>query len=146
MRGLTIIELIIVILLLSVLVVIGTMVLPSVSLYQSKNIADNFIYDLNLTRVLSLCTNQRYRLAIGASSYQIQNQNGVGITHPETGNQAINYPAGTTISPVTTIIFDALGAPYDSNNQALTANQVFTITSSGATQTVTITPQTGWIQ
>ncbi len=146
-HGFTLIELIMLITILLILSVTAWVRMPSVNFFQSYRFSNVLLYDLNLTKVLSMSLNQRYRLVIGSSSYQIQDQNGVAIIHPETNSSFVNYPTGVTITPTTTIIFDSLGQPYNAaGTTALTTTLTLTVSASGVSQTINVTPQTGFIQ
>lgn len=145
-RGFTLIQFIIVLTIMSIMAAIGIIRMPSVNLFRANTFASTLAHDLALTKTLSMSENQRYRIVIGASSYQIQDQTGTAIIHPETRTAAISYPTGVSISPTTTVIFDSLGKPYNGSSIALTSTLTLTVTSSGVSQTVSITPQTGFIQ
>lgn len=135
--------------LIAVILIMTTMVairMPSVDFYKSHNFASVLAADLRLTKALSMSQNQRYRLVIGAGSYQIQDQNSTAILNPETNAVGVTYPTGVTITPNTTIIFDSLGRPYNAAGTALTSTLNLTVTSAGVTQVLSITPQTGFIQ
>ena len=144
--GFMLIELVILLIVMSVLAVSMIVQMPSVNLYQAYNFSNVLLYDLNLTRVLSMSQNQRYRIVIGASSYQIQDQNGVPVVHPELNSSVINYPTGVNVTPAMTLIFDSLGQPYDTTSTALATMTTITVSSSSTTQALSISPQTGFIQ
>ena len=145
-HGFTLIELVILLTVMSILAVSMIVRMPSVDLYQAYNFSNVLLYDLNLTKVLSMSQNQRYRIVIGASSYQIQDQNGVPVMHPETTSSVINYPTGVSVTPAITLIFDSLGQPYDVTNTALSTTSTITVSSSVTSQVLSIIPQTGFIQ
>lgn len=146
-HGFTFIELIILVTIMLILSVTAWVRMPSVSFFQSYSFSNILLYDLNLTKVLSMSLNQRYRLVIGSNSYQIQDQNGVAIIHPGTNSSLVSYPTGVTITPTTTIIFDSLGQPYNAaGTAALTTALTFTISTSGVNQMINVSPQTGFIQ
>ncbi len=146
LKGFTFVELTIVIIIVSVMTIMAATRMPSVTLFQNAGFANTLIYDLNLTKVLSMSQNQRYRLVLGTSSYQIQNQAGVAITHPESTSTVVNYPTGVTVTPATTIIFDSLGQPYNAADSALTSTLSLMVSSTGTSQVINITPQTGFVQ
>ena len=145
-HGFTLIEVVILLTVISILLVSMLVRMPSVNLYKAYNFANTLLYDLNLTKILSMSQNQRYRIVISASSYQIQDQNGVPVVHPETTSSVINYPTGVSVTPTTTIIFDSLGQPYDATNTAFTTTTTLTVASSSTNQVISISPQTGFIQ
>ncbi|MDA9271823.1 hypothetical protein N9Q05_00350 [bacterium] len=146
MRGFSLLELTLIIILMGILGVVAVMKMPPIAFYQTQGFAGVFLKDLNLTKSLSMSENQKYRIVIGASSYQIQDQNGAAITHPETGTAAIVYARGVTVTPTMTLIFDSLGQPYDGAGVALTTVLTFTVTSQGTNYTVSVSPQTGFVQ
>lgn len=146
MRGFSFLELALIILVMSIMGLVVVVKMPPMAFYKTSSFAGVFLNDLNLTKSLSMSQNQKYRIVIGTSSYQIQDQNGVAITHPETQAAAIVYAKGVTITPSMTLIFDSLGQPYNGSGVALTTTQNFTVSSEGVTYTVSVTPQTGFIQ
>lgn len=146
MRGFTLLELTIVIVLMGILSGVAVINMPPIAFYKTQSFAGVFLNDLNLTKSLSMSENQKYRIVIGASSYQIQNENGVPIMHPETGAAAIVYPKGITVTPTMTLMFDSLGQPYDGGGVPLSTLLTFTVTAQGINYTVTVTPQTGFVQ
>lgn len=146
LRGFTLIEAIVLIVILSILLTIGSVRMPSTDLFKTQSFSSILLSDLRLTQALSMSQNQRYRLVVTASSYQIQDENGVAILHPETNNSAITYPTGVSISPSTTLVFDSLGKPYNNSGTALSSTLNFTISSTGANQIVSVSPETGFVQ
>ena len=146
-QGFTLIELIILITIMLIVSVTAWVRMPSVNFFQSYSFSNILLHDLNLTKALSMSLNQRYRLVIGSSSYQIQDQNGAAIIHPETNSSLVSYPTGVTITPTTTIMFDSLGQPYNAaGTAALTTALTLTISISGENQMITVSPQTGFIK
>lgn len=145
-HGFTLIELIVLISIMSILLAIGLVKMPSVDLFKTHTFSNVLLSDLRLTQALSMSQNERYRLVIGASSYQIQDQNGVAISHPETSTSSIGYPTGVSITPTMTLMFDSLGKPYDSTGTALSTALTLTVSSTGSSHVVTVSPQTGFVQ
>jgi len=145
-RGFTMIETIIVLVLVSIMAAVVMAALPSVYVFQAQGSASQLRADLNLTKSLSMGKNQDYRIVIGTSSYQIQNQSGTPIVHPGTNPSAILYPTGVTITPTGTIIFNSMGAPFNGSGVALTSVLTLTATQKGITHTVNIYPQTGLVE
>jgi MSHA pilin protein MshC len=143
--GFTLIELLVLITIMGILLSVGLVKMPTVNLYQAESFSSVLISDLNLTKALSMSENQQYRLVIGATSYQIQDETGTIFTHPETGAAAVAYPAGVSVSPSITLVFDSLGKPYN-DTTALTAVQSISVTSTDTTKIIYIHPQTGLIQ
>jgi len=145
--GFTLLE---VVVLVTIIAIIGSMAMtrmPSLEFFKSYGFSDVVLSDINLTRVLSITQNQRYRIVIGASSYQIQDQNGSAFLNPETNNASVSYPAGFSVTPTTTIVFNSLGQPYSADGiTPLSSTLNITITSLGVSNVITITPQTGLIR
>ncbi len=144
-HGFTLIELLVLITIMSIVLGVGFVKMPSIALYKAESFSSILLTDLNLTKSLSMSQNQQYRLVIGASSYQIQDETGAAFTHPETGSSSLAYPAGVTITPAMTIMFDSLGKPYNGST-ALSSTQTINITVDGTSETIQITPETGFIQ
>ena len=146
-QGFTLIELVVLLVILSILSTIVGVRLSSLHSFNSYSFATILQSDLNLTRALSIAKNQRYRLVIGGTSYQIQDQNGAIFLNPETNTNTVTYPSGTTVSPSTTIVFDSLGQPYNAAGTTPLSDPLnITITSTQLSQVMSVTPQTGLIQ
>jgi len=133
-------EAVILIIIMSIVLTIGSVRMPSVDLFKTISFSSVLLSDLRLTKSLSMSKNQQYRLVIGASSYQIRDETGVAFT------SALAYPSGVSINPTTTIVFDSLGKPYNSSGTALSSTLSLTVSSTGASQVVSVTPETGFIQ
>lgn len=148
--GFTLIELVMVTILLAIVATYAAMRFPSQASMQASGFASTFLQDLQLTAALSISGNQRYRMVISSSSYQIQDASLTPIilpgTQPGVGSTTNTAPAGVTITGLSGIIFDSLGTPYDLNNVALSAPATFTISSGTSSRTITVTPQTGYVK
>ena len=148
--GFTTIELIILMVITSIIAASAMSLMLSPSLMQASGFANVLRQDLQLTAALSISGNQRYRLVLGANSYQILDQSGVAITLPETKTTTMSFPGGVTISPTLTIAFDGEGKPYLYNAGTYTAiassTQVLSVASNPYTQSVNLTPQTGYVE
>ena len=145
-RGFSFLEVVTVILIVSILSVMSMVSLPSMGIFQTVGFKSQLFEDLQWTQVLSMSQNQRYKMVIGSNSYQIQDQNNTPVTHPALNTTTITYPTGVTVSPSTTVIFDAVGVPYSATNVPLDTPLILTVSSTDNEQTVTITPQTGLTQ
>lgn len=145
--GYSMIELVLTIVILGILSIFVTMCQPSGIMddFQAEGFSEVFIEDLRLTQILAMSLNERYRLNITATSYQIQNQSGP-VIHPGTGQTTVHYPRGVTIMPITTIEFDALGRPYNSNGTLLSHVMQFSVASGTGSQSVSVYPQTGFVE
>ncbi len=110
-----------------------------------------FINDLRYAQTLSLAKNERCKLIISSSSYQIQDSNNNPQTIPSiTNGQLTNNISFQAPTPLPyTIIFDGKGVPYiNLPNPATKLQTQLIITlqnSSGATRNVYIAPYTGKI-
>jgi type II secretory pathway pseudopilin PulG len=144
--GFTILQSLLVIVVLALIAMTASLLLPSSQPFQSEGFAGILMHDIQLTRVISMSQNQRYRIVVGASSYQIQNQSSTPINNPETGATSTLFPSGVTVTPATTIIFDGLGRPYDGASIALSSTVTFTVTSGSSSTQVNVIPQTGFVE
>ena len=112
--------------------------------------ADQLASDIRYTQSLAMTTGQRNRINLAAASYQITTSSGTPLVHPATGSAAAIPLGGVSLSgynpPLTNnyVAFDAKGVPYtDVAGTALTSNASITLSESGSTRTVTVSPQTG---
>ncbi len=144
--GYTLMELAILIVVIAIVAVAVSSQMPAKEPFQVDGFSNVFLQDLRLTQTLSMGKNQRYRIVVGAGSYQIQNQSGTPFNNPETGGSTTLYPSGLTISPATTVIFDSIGRPYNGGGTALSSVSTFTVSAPGSVKSVSVTPQTGFIQ
>lgn len=144
--GFTLIEFVITVAVMAVLIAIVGLNMPSINLFQTHGVANILRHDLRLTQILSMSQNARYQIAIGSTSYQIQDALGVAVSIPELSTSTVTFPSGVTITPATTIVFDSMGQPYDSSGVALTTALTLSVTMSLVNETVTVSPQTGFIQ
>jgi prepilin-type N-terminal cleavage/methylation domain-containing protein len=152
MRGFTLIELVLVMLLASVLVVA---LLPRAPTKESLTIsarAEQLASDLRYVQSLSMTRGSRYCVSLTASAYSLTTtdagNNCLGVTepHPALLTQPIAICIGCmswTNLPASVIQFDGLGTPYTAAATALANNAVITIADSGSTRTITISPITG---
>ena len=145
-RGFTLIEAIVIILILSILASTAFIRLGKTTDINTYTFTQTLTQDLRLTKALSMSQNSRYRLVLGATSYQILDENSQPYTHPEYGSAAISYPTNITISPQTTLVFNSLGQPYDISNNPFSSNLTLTIQSASQSKTLTIYQQTGFIE
>lgn len=145
-RGYTLIEMVLVLTIMSIIGAVALLKMPSSSTYYVQNFANSLRQDLNLTRILSITTNQRYQIVFGSNSYQITNAAGQPIVHPQNGILPIPYPQGMSVSPATTVIFDSLGAPYTSTGALINSQTINLIQNSTTIETIIVTAGTGLIQ
>lgn len=144
-QGFTLLELTIVIIIMAILAAVAAFNLPSTATMQNQSTADTLRSDLTLTKILAMSMNQRYKITIRSSSYQILDQNSRPINHPENGFDSTTYPDGTSIAPVVTLTFDSMGQPYIGSTP-ITSPINFMVTTNTSLETISVSPQTGFIQ
>ena len=145
-KGFTLVELVAVILIAGILGTILVVKLVDRQPFQAEGYAGVVYHNLQYTRILAVSLNDRYRIVFSASSYQILDSAGTPIVNPETGSVTTSYPTGVTVTPNTTVIFDSLGKPYNASSVALSSLLTLTVTAGTSTDTVTVTPETGFIE
>lgn len=151
--GFSILEIIVTIVIVSVLSVSVFYFLPIYNINLPAQ-ASTIAGDIRLTQTLSMTNAQRYRFVkLTSTTYQITNSAGVAIKNPATGKTTTTLGKGITFSTITNlpnnlIAFDSNGVPYtDTANPgtALSATATITITGGGLTNSIQISPQTGWV-
>jgi MSHA pilin protein MshC len=148
--GFTVVELV------AVIVLVAILAITAIPRFQDRNAIDvsakaqQLASDIRYTQSLAMATGQRNRINLAATSYQITTSSGVPVVHPATGSTAPISLGGVSLSgynpPLTNnyLAFDAKGVPYtDVAGTTLNTNAVITLTESGSTRTVTVSPQTG---
>jgi MSHA pilin protein MshC len=144
--GFSLIQLIITIVIISILMVAIILRNPDSRAFQSEGYADVLAQNIRLAKIMAISLNERYSIQVNSGSLQIKDTSGTAINHPENGNTTFNFPTGVTISPVTTIQFDSVGRPYNNAGVLSINNTVFTVTAGTNTKTVTVVPETGFIE
>lgn len=148
-NGLTIAELLIVIVLVSIVAVIAV---PR--FVTSPNLdaqVQQLLGDLRYTQMLAITHGQRFRVNFTLpSSYGITDLSGTAIPNPSTGGNTITLPTDITLSNLTNlpnnlIAFDEKGIPYSDSTAttALSANATITLTRNNMNRSIVITQQTG---
>ena len=149
-RGYTLTELIIVIIIMGILA-IGASIKWSYSTTSLDSQIALLVSDLRYAQNLSVAKNERCRLVIntGSRSYEIRNSTGVVQPLPN-GKSSATLIAGISFGTLTnitsTIIFDGKGIPYTDTSPETLLTTAATITlqnNSGQTRTITIAPTTG---
>ncbi len=155
MRGFTLIELIIVIVIAAILAVAVSARAPSRAALTLTARAKQLASDIRYVQTLSMTSGQRYCLTLTPSSpysgYSLTTAASGCVTttaHPAGLTQPVSVCNGTTCmtAPALTnnyLQFDTLGQPYNAPTTLLAANAVITLTDSGVSQTVTVAPTTG---
>lgn len=149
--GVTLIEIVLVIVLVSLLTVGILFQWPETSISLAAQ-AEQLANDLRYTQSLAMTKGQRFRLVkISASSYQIQYGANSIMVYPGTGTTTINF--GTDIFfgvwtnlPNNSITFDGKGRPYIDlliPGTPLATNASISLVSGGKTKTIQISPETG---
>lgn len=115
--------------------------------------ADQLAGDIRYVQSLAMTQGQRYRINLTATTYAFfAVSGGVAVPHPATGSTVpIQLASGITITipptslPSSLVAFDGRGIPYTdaAATTQLAANAVITLSGSGGSNTVTISPQTG---
>lgn len=149
LRGFTLIELILVLLIVSIISTYAAIKFPSGSINISAQ-ADQIIADIRHTQSLAINRGQRYRINFNGDRYWISNADGSTLyTHPASSSAVIFLNTGITSSSTHSfLVFDGQGKPYTdalTPGTALAADAVITLTAGSETRTVRITPETGRI-
>jgi MSHA pilin protein MshC len=152
-RGFTLLELIIVLMIIGILSIYAYFQWPSSTLSveaQAQEIANDILY----TQSLSMAHGQRYHIIKQSSStYQILDASNNAVTFPN-GSTTSTLNSGITFAwtnlPNNLIAFDGQGQPYTTTGTPGTAfstatTYTITVSSNGATATITITPTTGMV-
>ena len=150
-KGFTLIELIVTILLIAIIAVSVAPKWPVHSLSLSQEIR-RILHDIRYTQTLSMFTGERYRwVQLSGNSYQIVNAAGIPVLLP-TGSTILTLTNDVTFGslinlPNNLIAFDRQGIPYINTGipgTALSATALIPLLNGGQTHSVTITPQTGY--
>jgi prepilin-type N-terminal cleavage/methylation domain-containing protein len=111
-RGFTLIELVITLVILSILsyTVISRW---SASTFDLQAAAEQLVADIRYTQMLAMTRGQRYRINFTASSYWISDRtNSATIPEPATNQATMALPGGISLSPSGILVFDGNGIPY----------------------------------
>src|SRR3990167_111694 len=150
-RGFTLIELIIVI------VVIGMIAMTTLPQWTASSLTLEFqtrriLDDIRYAQALSLVSGQRYRWVVTSGvTYQITNEAGIAILFPSGSNQ-VTLSGGAVFGsftnlPNSLIAFDSRGAPYINvtyPGTPLSGIAIVTLTAEGITRSIQIHPETGY--
>ena len=149
-RGFTLVELVMVMVIVGIL---GAVVAPRFfdnNVFQSRGFTDQVKASLRYAQKVAIAQHRNVCVALAAGSITLTIANaggaaspcGSGLALPEGGN-SVTAPSGVTLSPVTSIIFDALGKPFDTLGNPSVAQKIITI--SGATKPIIVEAETGYV-
>jgi type II secretory pathway pseudopilin PulG len=150
LRGFTLIDLTITILIIGIIATLLSLNWPSFTVNltaQAELLAD----DLRYTQSLSMARGERFRLVkLSSNTYQITNSTGTVVAMPygkttATFGRGISFGAITNL-PNNLIAFNSKGIPYidtASPGTLLSATATITLTGGGLNQIVAIYPNTG---
>lgn len=154
MRGFTLLEMVIVLLILGIMAAAAIPTLPGSAINVSAE-ADRLAADLLYTQSLAITSGQRYFwIRTAATTYQIRNSSGVAITYPGTGSTTVTLNSGISFSTITNlpsnlVQFDGKGQPYTTSvatgGTKLAASATIRIAGGGITKSVVIYPNTGYV-
>jgi prepilin-type N-terminal cleavage/methylation domain-containing protein len=151
-RGFTMVELIIVIVIASILAALALS--PKLDLQPTTLDTETkrLLGDVRYVQALSMFSNSRYRLDFSqAGYYRILDNMGSAISYyPASGTQ-IHLDSESSLSTNSSskyLVFNGLGVPYASASSsgagsATSSDYVITITNNSGSETVTIRPETG---
>lgn len=151
-HGFTLIELVVVLILISILAVGVYIAWPTTTINLGAE-ADQIADDLRYTQSLSMTKGARYRWTkVSSTTYQIQDSSGNPVllalgSSTATLNSGITFGTFTNL-PNNLIVFNGQGVPYTdtgSPGTTLASAATITVTASGQTKIISITPQTGQV-
>jgi prepilin-type N-terminal cleavage/methylation domain-containing protein len=159
MRGFTLVELVMVIVVMTILAIAILPRAPSSDSLTLRSRAEQLATDIRYIQSMSMTGAQRFCVVFAPaagppySGYSLA-RNGVGacdtaVAHPAGLAQPIDVCMGANcLTPVTNlpndfVMFDGRGAPFSAAAAALAANADITLTGDGGPVVVRITPVTG---
>ena len=146
-RGFTLIELILALLITAILSTYAIIKFPAGSINLSAQ-ADQIMADIRHTQSLAINRSQRYRINFASDRYWLSSADGATLyTHPAASSTTIFLDANITLSTTHGfLVFDGQGKPYTNTltpGTPLAADAVITLTAASETRTVRVTPETG---
>jgi Tfp pilus assembly protein FimT len=132
-----------------ILSVLSLFLNPNSELYKLNNTAYELLNQLRYAQNLAINQSIATTLTLTGLNYQL-NQS-AALVNPLTGSSQAKALTLDTLGLSANIsggviAFDSNGIPYGNNNQVLTTPGVITLTSGGNSVTLSISPQTGWLQ
>lgn len=148
--GFTVIELVM------VMVLVGLISVAMIS-WPSKRIdlraqARQLVADLRFVQSTAMSQQAGYRVNFAAGQYTLTDSSAAtALLHPMTHSNTVSMPSGVILSTSGLsngyVLFDENGTPYtDASGTLLSSNAVVTLSASGNSVTVTITPDTGKVE
>jgi len=146
-KAFTLIELVVVMVIVGVIAAVTLIKWPGSSLMLEQQ-ADRLKHDIRYAQNLSMTQGERYAFIKTASNtYQIQNTAGSVLIETITLGSGITFSSLINL-PNNLVAFDSKGTPYTdagSPGTALATTASIILTQNGQTQTITITPETGYV-
>lgn len=150
--GLTIIEILIVAVILSIVALTAVPMLSSAGSLQIRAASNMIAADLEYAKSMAISRGQNYSVVFdqAGESYQIEDQNGNVIAHPvkKGFSYIVDFQSDSRLSRVditgvnfgatASVTFDSLGSPDNGGTVSLQAG-------GGTTATITVEPITGYI-
>jgi len=102
---------------------------------------------LRYAQTKAMNSDESWGISFTVAPYGLQNASGVAEPLPTDPNEAGNFPAEITLTPsVNPVMFDnRWGYPADNTGTVLAADCTITVSKGDASQTVTVTKNTGFV-
>lgn len=158
--GYTLVELVIV---LTIVAIVSATVAIGITSQTKQNVvneADKLRRNLSHVQALASGWGARLRITSSSSGYSVTcrtnlgrspcNAVGADVTDPATGTTlSVTFPSGVTLAQsggttATQLDFDSMGRPVGTSS-LLSADTVYTVSGSGRTVTLTVSPITGYV-
>ncbi len=145
--GFTIIEVIAVLIVLGIITAVAVSRLTSAATYTLTAETDILKNHLRFAQIRAMNDEVVWGIHFPtATSYVLQkNRAPAPISLPNDSSNTHSFPGGSYNTESPQVTFNNWGIPVDHNGLALTANITITLNQGGASQTVTVTKNTGFI-